>query len=307
MKWFALPKSDGGHRILFEKVLNGLNDLNFPRGLRSKLTSLKSVFDVLKSASEAAKGLREMAGENNAALDPYVLNIPLRNLAVLIEGLGSDTAGGFRNPLTNPAAFDKITAIQGNLRGKGRLLTDLGASVAEVMVGAGRMGDMSTLPETVLTGTRVNLERLAGDNGLLAILERFFTPTMDFTGAGDIGARLATITENIQGGVTANVRAMVTAYNAFSQDMANLAQGIGARPLDISLRQLGDAMGARETVNIKTAIANTTININVRMDTGDLIRTQRNYSQRMNESQGSNLRPAFLDNAFNASTRWNCP
>lgn len=294
LSYFALDQAlpdipgSGGHRRSFEAVLKGISKLNFPRGFSGKIQMLKSTFESIKVMAEATKSIRELAGTGITTIAANFLTVPLQNLGTIISELG-------RSPLlSNGNLFEGIPAISRILRGKGAMLTAISSGLSELFSSVSSISGLTlAIPEGSVARLNQQMTTLFGPEGVVGQLGEFFSNDSE-----SFVRNRATITQiknNLVSGITANVRAMVESYNAFSRDLATLGQG--TQPLQVTLNALGDRLGGVQTATIRNAAVNATINVEVKMSAADIVTAMKTQTERTNATSPTPARLAAT--AFN--------
>lgn len=294
LSYFALDQAlpdipgSGGHRRSFEAVLNGISKLNFPRGFSGKIQMLKSTFESIKVMAEATKSIRELAGTGITTIAANFLTVPLQNLGTIISELG-------RSPLlSNGNLFEGIPAISRILRGKGAMLTAISSGLSELFSSVSSISGLTlAIPEGSVARLNQQMTTLFGPEGVVGQLGEFFSN--DSKSFVRNRATITQIKNNLVSGITANVRAMVESYNAFSRDLATLGQG--TQPLQVTLNALGDRLGGVQTATIRNAAVNATINVEVKMSAADIVTAMKTQTERTNATSPTPARLAAT--AFN--------
>lgn len=257
-----IPGTDiDGHGEMLEGVLTGISNMNLPKGLLEKANTIKSTFEAIKAIADVATSLKNL-GEN-ALLAPDVLNLPLSNLAIMINSLKSKYIffGGTKhyNPLSSPGEyFGPLAAMLTGITGKGALLTNIKTIVTEMLSSVRDIARAEVIP------TNENLSTsLVHMTGVLGTINSYFGPAEQ---EGSINNLLDKIHNNTKERVSHDLSAVVRRYNALSIDLARM----NAVDVDASLTRLNTGLGHNRVVRIENAAANITINLDVKLRTEDI-------------------------------------
>ena len=268
-----------------------------PRGIASKIDTIKKTFEAIKSIVDASTALHGVS-TGGPAISAQVLSRPLTNIANVITSLMSNEAShGVPNPLTHPEAFNNMKAIRDRIRGKGTIMTQLTQTLTEIMTGASRLSTLPEISTTASTNLATGLERvfgtstnIANDQSILGKLKGFFGAA---GASGTLRNEMVIITGNMRENILSPMRDMVNAYNRFSLELRRLGN---AQPLDVTLNNLGTRLEARRRFEVTNAAVRAVINLNVRMDAGDLSRSLRTHT--ITRTNTTDYR-AFKTSAFN--------
>lgn len=286
----ALPDvpGSGGHKRSFEAVLKGIGDLNFPRDFSSKIQMLKQTFESIKVMVEATKTLKDLAGTSTTSSSSDSVGVPLQILSNTISEIRSSAF------LSDASFFERIPQIARNLRGKGSKLTTIASAMSEMFSSTTTIAGLTlTIPAGSVTTLNQHLTTLLGPDGVIGQLGEFFSD--DSKTFAQSKRTIRQVKNNLVGGLTANVRAMVESYNAFSRDLATLGQG--TQPLQVTLNALGDRLGGVQTATIRNAAVNATINVEVKMSAADIVMAMKTQTERTNATSPTPARLAAA--AFN--------
>lgn len=277
-------------------ALNALANFPMPTGIASKATTIKTVFEAIKTLIEATRALKDIAGSSTQLIPSTVLHIPLQNINTVISGLTRQTQGGWNNPLTDQSRdnpLSKLGGISQRLKGKAAKMTDIASSVGELIRAAETLANLPVIGSNAATNLDNNLVAVFGHgtdmdfDSILGILDYHFG-YIDSEGGG----RITTITTNIRDRILTPMRDMVSAYNEFSAEIGRLGQGVA--PLQLSLDNLGSSLGAAQSMTVRNAAVNATINVNVTLDTDQITTAQRTRS-----SNATATSPVLQMTAFN--------
>ena len=271
--------------------------MSMPRGIGSKIDTIKKTFEAIKSIVDASTALHGVS-TGGPVISAQVLSRPLTNVANIITSLVSNEASyGVLNPLTHPEIFDKLVTVRAAIRGKGTLMTQLTQTLTEIMTGASRLSTLPEISTTASTNLATGLERvfgtstnIANDQSILGKLKGFFGAA---GASGTLRNEMVIITENMRENILSPMRDMVNAYNRFSLELRRLGN---AQPLDVTLNNLGTRLEARRRFEVTNAAVHAVINLNVRMDAGDLSRSLRTHT--LTRTNTTDYR-AFKNDAFN--------
>jgi len=245
-------------------ALNALSEFTFPRGLTAKIASMKSLFELIKTISDAAASLNTLGGAGaQTPMRADVMNIPLSNLAIMINSLKSKYIffGGTKhyNPLSSPGEyFGPLAAMLPGITGKGALLTNIKNIVTEMLSSAKSIAEQPIVPPSPNLGTS-----LANMTSVLGTIDSYFGPAVQ---EGSINNLLDNIHRNTKGRVSHDLSVVVERYNSLSRDLARM----NAIDIDASLTRLNDGLGRNRVVQIENAAANITINLDVKLRTEDI-------------------------------------
>jgi hypothetical protein len=283
-------------------ALNALANFPMPTGIASKATTIKTVFEAIKTLIEATRALKDIAGSSTTPIAANVLDVPLQNIDNILRSLTSIGTSGSRgvNPLMDQSRdnpLSKLGGISQRLKGKAAKMTDIASSVGELIRGAETLANLPVIGSNAATKLHNNLVAVFGHDGIdmdfdsiLGILDYHFG-YIDSEGGG----RITTITTNIRDRILTPMRDMVSAYNEFSAEIGRLGQGVA--PLQLSLDNLGSRLGAAQSMTVRNAAVNATINVNVTLDTDQITTAQRTRS-----SNATATSPVLQMTAFNP--RW---
>ena len=148
-----------GHGEILEGVLTAISNMNLPEGLGAKAASLKTTFEAIKAVVDASTSLTTLGAGRTLATD--ALNLPLGNLAILINGLNSDYVffGGKKhiNPLYKPEVyFGPLANMLTGITGKGILLTNIKNIVKELLDSAKAFVE-TPMPTAILAEDFLNI------------------------------------------------------------------------------------------------------------------------------------------------------
>lgn len=115
-------------------------------------------------------------------------------------------------------------------------------------------------------------------------------------GFASSGERASQITSHLKDKILRDVSDMISSYNQFTKELSSV--GRGTRPIEIALKNIGSALGARQTMVIKNAAVNATINVEVKMEAGQVTAALQTYSQQRNQGLTNRNRPALRLNSF---------
>ncbi len=253
---FAEGSQGGGIIGLGGALRNGLKALSefiFPANLNAQVASMQSLFQTIKSISEAATALSTLGGAGaQAPMRADVMNIPLSNLAILLTGLNSDyvfiNGSNWMNPLTSPGIyFDPLVLMSSSLRGKGTLLTSIKNIVVELLSSANAIIPALNTNTTALAAEVLNLplSNLAilinslksdyvfinGSNWMnpLTSPEIYFGPLPNIlrgiTGKGALLTSIKNIVVELLSSANAIIPALNTNTTALAADVLNLPLG----------------------------------------------------------------------------------
>jgi hypothetical protein len=222
------------------------------------VAKLISLFTAVKSITESVKTLTDI--QTPAALTGSPLNVPLSNLALIIENIKQDTitANGITaaNPLKNPHAyFGAMETIYDGLAGKGTLMIRLKDVISEVFAST---KTISELPP--FTAGESLSSSLLSMNTVLNQLDDSFGD-----GHGT-STKVSRITDGISNRLIADVRSMVTQYNSFSRELATL----NSINIDATLSRFGEGLSADRQVVLNQAAANVTVNLKITLTAEDI-------------------------------------
>lgn len=259
-----------GHGEMLEGVLTGISNMNLPKGLLEKANTIKSTFEAIKAIADVATSLKTLGG--NALLAPDVLNLPLSNLAIMINSLKSKYIffGGTKhyNPLSSPGEyFGPLAAMLTGITGKGALLTNIKTIVTEMLSSVRDIARAEVIP----TNENLNTS-LVHMTDVLGTIDSHFGPAEQ---EGSINNLLDKIHNNTKGRVSHDLSAVVRRYNALSTDLARM----NAVDIDASLTRLNTGLGHNRVVRIENAAANITINLDVKLRTEDIEKALLTRSQ----------------------------
>ena len=202
------------------------------------------------------------------------------------------------NPFSNIASSDnklqKLAVLGSIIRDSdiSRKIQRLSGVMTPLIDNIAGMATSMTSSSTVnLDAMQRSLDNIFGvDDGLIARLDSYFG---DDTTAGTPAVRIQRISNVISGRLTTNIQGMVSSYNAFIADLARLNTDI-----NVSLRQAEVGLGGRQTLAVRNAAVNATINVNVTLDTDQITTAQRTRS-----SNATATSPVLQMTAFNPG--WN--
>jgi phenylpyruvate tautomerase PptA (4-oxalocrotonate tautomerase family) len=240
-------------------------------GITGKETLLTNIKNAVKELLKSAQELTELP-LRATGIAPDILNIPLGNLAVIINSLKNEhiTAGGreYDNPLRKPEIyFGPLASILTGITGKGAILTNIKDELTQLLNSA------KTVAEQPIVTTSPNLSTsLVNMTSVLKTIDNYFAPSNDL---GSVAHLLENIHNNTKGRISHDLGAVVRRYNALSRDLAR----INEVNIDASLTRLNTGLGRNRVVQIENAAANITINLDVKLRTEDIERALYERSQ----------------------------
>jgi hypothetical protein len=240
-------------------------------GITGKETLLTNIKNAVKELLKSAQELTELP-LRATGIAPDILNIPLGNLAVIINSLKNEhiTANGreYDNPLHKPELyFGPLASILTGITGKGAILTNIKDELTQLLNSA------KTVAEQPIVTTSPNLSTsLVNMTSVLKTIDDYFAPSNDL---GSVAYLLENIHNNTKGRISHDLGAVVRRYNALSRDLAR----INEVNIDASLTRLNTGLGRNRVVQIENAAANITINLDVKLRTEDIERALYERSQ----------------------------
>lgn len=288
---FTNPLTDNTKLSAAQRIIPTI--VTFKDLLVSLQSNLMPLFTATKNIADTA----ESAGSGIAGkLDQ--LPVSLGNVQTVINTITSDRlASGMLNPLLHPAELDKINIILTNTNGRDATFRQVSANVDAILGACRQLTTIRGVEPSAVTNienalfTSINV---SNTNSLLSKLHLYFGNSR-FT---DTRASWMTeITTNLRDRTIQPIRDMVTAYNDFSRELGNLSSG--AAPLQVTLENLGNRLGATGRLTVQNAAVNATINVNVIMRVGDIVQGLHYQS-----TQETATGPALKTSSFNASEAW---
>jgi len=271
-----------GYGATTEAAFNALASFRLPDGLASKAKVIKTVFEALKALVDATKSLKEMADQNQTVIPQTILDKPLQSINNMLASLTSTGTSGGTNPLMNTDRgnpFSKLGGIADRLRTAGVRFGGIYGGLRGMLDAT---NSLSRMQSTGLSSNTLslNLSKLLGndsaatgnDRSVLQVLESYFGAST----AQDTANRFSNLKDNISRTILTPVRDMIQSYNDFSRQLRNL--GSGTAPLQVTLDNLGSRLGATRRVTISNAAVNATINVNVRMEVGDVVQALHTHT-----------------------------
>lgn len=284
-------------------ALNALANFPMPTGIASKATTIKTVFEAIKTLIEATRALKDIAGSSTTPIAANVLDVPLQNIDNVLQSLTSKGTSGSRgvNPLMDQSGdnpLSKLGGISQRLKGKSSKLSAIADNLREMFNSATALGGLASVATTG-TNLQTRLQEFFGRAGAsdssVSVLKALNDQFGDSAVATERGTQLANINTNIRERILTPVKDMVQAYNDFSRELQNINSGT---PLQVSLDNLGSSLGAAQSMTVRNAAVNATINVNVTLDTDQITTAQRTRS-----SNATATSPVLQMTAFNP--RWN--
>jgi hypothetical protein len=286
-------------------ALNAVATFPIPKGLAAKATTIKTVFEAIKTLVEATNALKGAAGTSTARISERVLDVPLQNIDNVLRSLTSTGTSGGRgvNPLLDESRgnpFSKLSGISERLKGKPAKLTAIADNLREMFNAATALGGLSSVATTATT-LQTRLEEFFGSANVsgssVSVLSALNNQFGDSAISRTRGDQIAQINTNIRERILTPVRDMVQAYNDFSRELQNISSGT---PLQVTLDNLGARMGNSRRMVIQNAAVNATINVNVMMEVGDVVQALHYHT-----TQTPATGPALATGAYNTSQNWN--
>lgn len=325
----------GNIQTLITKILN----LSFGRSsietVLQRVRVIKQVFEAVKSISEAMESIRNLAvtSTGQGATTPLpanILNRRLTSLNNILESLSSETIfdetrGISRpNPLRNRELYTKIAEINENLESSSAVyhvrniknkvvslvtnLSTLADSMAQLTDIKNTINNVQTVTITDINNIETKLKSVFGgimeggrDVSLLSMLENVFNRE----DVSRVSRSLHSVTTSMNETILRDINAMVRAYNQFSLSLSRLetASGNGGA-IQVSLDRLGTNLEGRRTQTIENAAVHAEINVEVRMNVGDIVQALQTQSIQRNQRNSSLTKPAFKIGSFvNAGVR----
>ena len=136
-----------------------------------------------------------------------------------------------------------------------------------------------------------NMDQIFGQDGFLARIESYFADEA-------VPTRINNITRNIRERTLAPIRDMVTAYNDFAAALQNL--GAGTQPIQVTLDNLGNRLGAQGRMVVNNAAVQATINVNVTLEVDHVVQALHTHST---QNRNANDR-AIAMTAYNNNGNW---
>jgi len=287
-------------------ALNALATFPVPKGIAAKATTIKTVFEAIKTLIEATRALKDIAGSNTAPISVRVLDVPLQNIDNVLRSLTSTGTSGGRgvNPLMDQSRDNplfKLGGISERLKGKSSKLSAIADNLREMFNSATALGGLTSLATTGTT-LQTRLQEFFGLAGVpdssVSVLSALNAQFGDSAVADKKGTQLANINTNIRERILTPVRDMVQAYNDFSRELQNINSGT---PLQITLDNLGARMGNSRRMVIQNSAVQATINVNVTMEVGDVVQALHYHTTQNTAASDA----VFTTSAFNAGGSWN--
>ena len=282
-------------------ALNALATFPVPKGIAAKATTIKTVFEAIKTLIEATRALKDIAGSNTTRIAANVLDVPLQNIDNVLRSLTSIGTSGSRgvNPLMDQSRdnpFSKLGGISQRLRGKSSKLSAIVDNLREMFNSATALGGLASVATTG-TNLQTRLQEFFGGAGVsdssVSVLKALNDQFGD-SAATERGTQLANINTNIRERILTPVKDMVQAYNDFSRELQNINSGT---PLQVSLDNLGSRLGAAQSMTVRNAAVNATINVQVSIEAQQLVASLKTHANRT--TQTANDR--FKNGAFTTS------
>ena len=253
-------------------LLTGAIRLNATLGslrIASTLTSLKNKLAEIFEATNHFP----VSESVDTSLGTKVTNA-LTNLASIVNALVATTiANPFNNITARTNSIQMAMKLGEDLKSAnaGRKLTNLNVELGSVFQNAITIANgFSSMTTPNLDDITKGLDAYFGtEDGLIARLDAYFGGG----GANEIATRVASITDNLKGKLTSDLHTMVTTLNAFNRDLANLNA-----PLDVTLKRYADGLGAHQTATVKNAAVNATINVNIKLEAGQVSQALFDFS-----------------------------
>jgi len=301
-------------------------------GLAAKVNALKGVFEIVSSVANVVSSLRTTTGANTSrALNPFfevfqpvmtilehMFVIPFHSArlqAVInaLAGKGFAKLEGIGNRAKSiKSVFEMVKGIAEATKavsdlGGGKIDPTLGNKISNALVNMGSV--LNTLVDPKLGGTGINPLMDFGLTAMLGYIHenlRRMEPKVK-----GIGEKLASINDtanrlsSIRFVGLEHIREMVKAYNEFSVELSNINTASGnTGPIEVAVRKLNTKLQGARTATIQNAAVKAQINVVVKMEAGDLVKTLHTHAvqQGDNVNVGRPFRPAFSVEAFNTST-----
>ena len=285
----GVPNSEG-HRGSFDAVLQGLAALVIPPGIEGKIASMKTVFESIKSISEASKALREIGTESTAAVPAHVMEIPLTNMARILTGITSNEAtSGVPNPLMHQESWTLLETVADTLTGKAPLVTAIKDSYAQFSAALIAMTTLPTVSADQVVAFRLGAQA-QGD--LLNYMNNVFGSAST---ANAMTESIGVITSNLRGGLVTGLSSMVSAYQDFTRDLIVLSE---LPTIETTLETVGVRLQARNLQRIERGAVNVQLNVNIRLEAAQVTQALYNFKNTRGTAAGEG---DWSDNAFIAS------
>jgi len=270
--------NSNGYRQSFDEVLKGLADLNIPPGMEAKIASLKTVFESIKSISEASKALREIGTESTAPVPANVMEIPLTNMARILKGIGSDEAThGIKNPLTDQESWMKLGDVATTLTGKAPLVNAIKDSYAAV---SNALIAMTTQPSATMAQATALWSSLAAQNSIIHAMDVNFGNTASAT---ENTNKISAITDNLKNGLVTGLSSMVNAYQDFTRDLRVLSE---LPTIETTLETVGTRLQARNLQRIERGAVNVQLNVNIKLEAAQVTQALYNFKNAKGAAAG---------------------
>ena len=301
-------------------------------GLAAKVNSLKGVFDIVSSVANIVSSLKTNTGGNTSrALNPFyevfqpvmtilehMFVIPFHSArlqAVInaLAGKGFAKLEGIGGRAKNiKSVFEMVKSVAEATKaisdlGGGKIDPTIGNKVTAALSNMGSV--LNALVDPELGGTGINPLMDFGLTGILGMIHANLQ-RMEPRVKG-IGAKLASMNDtanrlsSIRFVGLEHIKEMVKAYNEFSVELSNInTAGGNTGPIEVAVRKLNTKLQGARAATIQNAAVRAQINVLVRMEAGELVKTLHTHAVQQGENVGAGrpFRPAFDVSAFNTNT-----
>jgi archaellum component FlaC len=270
-----------------KRVIDALSSDTFKNlsNLGRRTTNLKSLFEALGTVATTAKTLKDTFHGTANTINLGDLDAGFSSIQNALAPFQTGGRAEFLLQTGSGSLFENINKAHSNLVGTGRNAKGMGTKLEEIKKQLGTLKDSSADLITSMSGissvSTSEMDRSLGNlktnvNGILTSLDTFVTDMATSNhNEGRVGRILAAI-----GGRSflGQVHQAVNAYGNFSKELATLTAQIGAQSFDVSLNRLGETLTGHADRTISNAAANVQVNINVRLEAGQVAEALYNYS-----------------------------
>jgi len=307
---------------LIEQIMK----IDIKPGLNAKVNSLKGVFEIVSSVANLVSLLRTSGGGSGGtrALNPfYEVFQPVMTILehMFVIPFHSNRLKAVINNLSG-REFSKLENIGGRVRSI-KSIFEMVKSVAEATKAITDIGGGSVDPNIAgkVSNTLTNMNSVF--NALLApVSETTTNPLVDTTlsdkmrlineNLRHLEPRIKGIAQRIENLSTAteslnrirfvgaeHISAMVRSFNEFSVELSHLDTASGnTNPINVALTRLGTSLQGARVATIRNAAVQAQINVQVRMDVGDVVAALHTQSSQRTQTNANLSRPALTTRSF---------
>ena len=311
------------------ELLNKIMNVPVVPGLGAKISALKGVFDLVAQIGSIISTLTTTkTGGGSRALNPFfevfepvmiilehmfVNEFHSKRLKDVIKALGGKGFGDVSAAGARAKSFSNIFNMIKSMAESVKAITEISGTplnperltekIGQILVATGSVIDKLTAREIVANGQAtpnplMNLDKVARLMGIAPVLTSVDRTVKIIADKFEAIAGNASRLDNIRIVGIENIQQMIQAYNNFSVELSRLDMASGnAGPINVALTRFGQALQGARVARIENSVVRAEINVQVRMDAGDLVAALLTQTERRN-STGNLLKPAFKIGSF---------